>query len=156
MNRHMNIEERMKCKNKAERQFENEFNYLQRDKGGICIKYGLNNIELPDESYQNLRHIPSFIRNTPDFLCVKSNEFYMVEVKGCGKNLWLKMPDFDNYKIWSNTFPLYFYILQNKTERYAYKSVYKMEELIDQNSYQIKQHWDSWKKCWIIPFEDLL
>tara|TARA_R100001530_G_scaffold44863_3_gene33960 strand:+ start:7797 stop:8279 length:483 start_codon:yes stop_codon:yes gene_type:complete len=156
MNRHMEIEQRMESKNKAEKYFENEFNYKHRDTGGFCYKYGLDDLNVSDKSIKNLKLIPAFIRNTPDFIVVYENKFQMVEVKCCGENLWLKIPDHENYKLWNDNFPVLFFIYSFKYEKYVNISLKNLDNLINENDYKIDKHFDSWKKCWVIPFNDIL
>ena len=126
-NRHQDIETRMAAQNKAEDIFEKEFKYKYMEQGGIIYKYGIHSFYPNEEQKSNMKHIPAFIRNTPDFFILYNDVFQLVEVKSCSAELWLKQVDFEEYRKW-----------------------------IKNNNFKEDKHFDSWKKCWIIPFEEIV
>ena len=153
-NRNMDFDERIRCQNIAEDFFENQFNYINRDSGSWCYKYGIDSEKSHDK---NLRNVKSLILNTPDFLCWDNTtrEFNFVEVKHCGYNLYLKQAHFDNYKKWDKCHDVFFWIYQSE-QKIAYLSINKLDSLIANNEYDTTKFHDCDKVCWVIPFNDLL
>ena len=153
--RHQDIETRMAAQNKAEDYFYREFNYKYMDKGGIVYKYGIHSFSPNEEQKSNMKHIPAFIRNTPDFLILYNNIFQLVEVKSCSVDLWLKQVDFEEYRKWNELHQVLFYIYSFKKQGSITISFKKLDKLIKSNNFKVDKHFDSWKKCWVIPFEDI-
>lgn len=152
-NHNMDWEERIKCQNIAEEQFEMDYNYRNRGNGSWCYKYGIDNEKAHGK---DLRGVKSLILNTPDFLCWDNTErhFYFVEVKHCGYNLNLKKVHFDNYKKWNKCHQVKLWVLHN--DSIAYLSVERIDQLIVDNNYDTGKYPDCVKEYWIIPFKDLL
>ena len=153
--RHQDIETRMAAQNKAEDYFYREFNYKYMDKGGIVYKYGIHSFSPNEEQKSNMKHIPAFIRNTPDFFILYNNIFQLVEVKSCSVDLWLKQVDFEEYRKWNELHQVLFYIYSFKKQGSITISFKKLDKLIKNNNFKVDKHFDSWKKCWVIPFEDI-
>ena len=153
--RHQDIETRMAAQNKAEDYFYREFNYKYMDKGGIVYKYGIHSFSPNEEQKSNMKHIPAFIRNTPDFFILFNKIFELVEVKSCSIDLWLKQVDFEEYRKWDKMYNLFFYIHSFKHNGGIKISFKKLDKLIKNNNFKVDKHFDSWKKCWVIPFEDI-
>ena len=159
-NHKMSWEERIKCQDIAEEQFEMEYNYKNRDNGSWCYKYGIDNEKAKDN---NLINVNSLILQTPDFLCWDNTtrKFNFVEVKHCGNEYMLKKKHLYNYKIWNKLHPVEFWV---KHGDYIVKfPLTKFDEIIDKNNYKTTTYAklnndpkDCKKEMWIIPFKDLL
>ena len=155
-NRHQDIETRMASKNTAEDIFNREFKHKYYDQGGIIYKYGIHNFDPNEEQKTNMKKIPALIRNTPDFFVVYNDIFQFIEVKSCSVELWLKQVDFEEYRKWNDKHQLLFFIVSFKHNTTVTISFKKLDTLIKNNNFKVDKHHDSWKECWVIPFEDIV
>lgn len=149
------IDKRIKESELAEDFFVNVFNRRHPDGTGICIKHGLGNIQYTHDKQRYLMGvIPEAIRSTPDFIVVENKEFYLVEVKGIKTNLWLKIHDYNMYKIWNKIHRVDLFVV-NKYSKFAQIRMSNLIKKIEYNNYEIKKFPDD-KECIVIPFQDLL
>ena len=149
------IDKRIKESELAEDFFVNVFNRRHPDGTGICIKHGLGNIQYTHDKQKFLLGvIPEAIRSTPDFIVVENKEFYLVEVKGIKTNLWLKIHDYNMYKIWNKIHRVDLFVV-NKYSKFAQIRMSNLIKKIEYNNYEIKKFPDD-KECIVIPFQDLL
>ena len=149
------IDKRIKESELAEDFFVNVFNRKHPDGTGICIKHGLGNIQYTHDKQRYLMGvIPEAIRSTPDFIVVENKEFYLIEVKGCKINLWLKIHDYNMYKIWNKIHRVDLFVV-NKYSKFAQIRMSNLIKKIEYNNYEIKKFPDD-KECIVIPFQDLL
>ena len=146
------IEKRMKDAQAEEDFFVNVFNRIHREKkDGLCIKYGLGDNQNSKLTYK----IPPLLRSTPDFMIVEGNEFYLLEVKGIKVNLWLKLHDYDCYKMWNSKYRLDLFVV-NKYSNFAQIRMNNLIQKIENNNYPIQEFPNDHKQCYVIPFQDLL
>ena len=151
------LEKRMLEAKETEDYFVNMFNNIHKDGTGICIKYGLDNVNFHHEDQSKLLHnIPSVLRSTPDFMVVENNQFSLVEVKGIKKNLWLKVDDLINYQKWNKNYQVYLFVV--KDDMFVKISIDDLSNLINNGNYAIKElpQDNPPKKCYVIPFQDML
>ena len=149
------IDKRIKESEVAEDFFVNVFNRKHPDGTGLCIKHGLCEIQYTHDKQGSLMGvIPAAIRSTPDFIVVEYNEFYLIEVKGIKTNLWLKIHDYNMYKIWNKIHRVDLFVV-NKYSKFAQIRMSNLIKKIEYNNYEIKKFPDD-KECIVIPFQDLL
>ena len=146
------IEKRMKDAQAEEDFFVNVFNRLHREnQDALCIKYGLGDNQNSKLTYK----IPASLRSTPDFMIVEGNEFYLLEVKGIKVNLWLKLHDYDCYKKWNSKYRVDLFVV-NKYSKFAQIRMNNLIQKIEYHNYPIQEFPNDNKKCYVIPFQDLL
>ena len=126
--------------------------YFKQFSGLTYHKYGF---DLLNEN-MNVGHfmtIPQFVRCTPDYVTVYNDEFTFIEVKGCGKELKIKLTDFVEYGKWANiaNFKL---LVANDNDVY----VLKYEELLNYLSVEgnkFGRYKDNSKLYFEIPLEKI-
>ena len=149
------IDKRIKESELAEDFFVNVFNRKHPEGTGLCIKYGLGNIQYTHDKQKYLMGVvPPAIRSTPDFIVVENKEFYFVEVKGIKKNLWLKKHDYIWYKEWNELHRVDLFVV-NQDSIFAQISMNNLINKIEQNNYEIKKFPNDNKECIVIPFKEL-
>ena len=126
--------------------------YFKQFRGLTYYKYGFDllNENLNVEQFMT---IPQFVRCTPDYVTVYNGEFTFIEVKGCGKELKIKLTDFVEYGKWANiaNFKL---LVANKDDIY----ILKYEELLNYLSVEgnkFGRYKDNSKLYFEIPLENI-